>query len=72
MEAAKVDRTCRYCGKDRGGLVQIRFYDWAAMRGTTDHRYPIGSGGALNCRISCGMQACLEKAMEERKKELGA
>ncbi len=65
-----VDRTCPACKADRGILQEVRFYDVDAIRGTTDRKYPLPSGGLLNKRLICGEEACLKKVMAERKTKL--
>jgi hypothetical protein len=65
-----VNRTCQYCNIDHGSLQEVRFYDYHALRGTVQHKYPILSGGLLNVRLMCGQESCLKKAMNERKAEL--
>ena len=67
-----VDRTCPYCKKDKGSLTEIRFYDFDALRGTTERKYPIVSGGVLNKRVCCGDEECFKEAMRQRKEDLKA
>ena len=65
-----VDRTCPQCKKDRGILRYVWFYDFDALKGNTDRKYPRGNCGLLNSRLICGDEPCFKAAMAERKKEL--
>lgn len=66
----KVDRTCPCCKKDRGILQEVRFYDFDALRGTTERKYPLRHGGILNIRFICGKEECFNECMRQRKADL--